>query len=80
MGGKSTVVGEGETPLKQTPKSRKRLFSEDEEVSLDTTHLRTSIGDDRFSESMMARHNDRHKDRITLKRAPLNFEIIEELE
>ena len=35
---------------------------------------------ERFNEVMTAKHNDREKDPITKKRAPINNEIIEELE
>jgi len=35
---------------------------------------------DRFNDSMLAIHNDEVKEPISLKRAPLNNDIIEELE
>ena len=56
---------------------KKRLFSEIEQGTSDLFSLPL---DDRYSSVIMATHNDLIKEPITLKRAPINNEIIEELE
>lgn len=58
--------------------TKKRLFSEIE-AREESNLLRPPL-DDRFSSLIVSQHNDLIKDPITLKRAPLNHEILEELE
>lgn len=53
--------------------TKKRLFSEIEETFKPPTS-------DRFSASIQGAHSDLKKDPLTLKRAPLNHELLEELE
>ena len=69
--GKSTAYDE--SPKMITPSTiKKRLF---EEITPFTIPF-----DDRFNSVLMATHNDLEKDPISLKRAPLNHELLEELE
>ena len=67
----------GQTPTKFETESasKKRLFSE-----LEADELFKEPLDDRFGETMNAIHNDEVKEPMTLKRAPLNPCLIEELE
>ena len=58
--------------------TKKRLFSEIE-AREESNLLRPPL-DDRLSSLIVSQHNDMIKDPITLKRAPLNHEILEELE
>ena len=63
-----------ETPAKQLSSTKKRLFSE---LPADAFKPPT---DDRFNSMIEGIHNDELKEPLTLKRAPLNHEILEELE
>jgi len=58
--------------------TKKRLFSEIE--TKEESNLLKSPLDDRFNSMILSQHKDLIKDPITLKRAPLNHEILEELE
>jgi hypothetical protein len=69
--------------------SKKRLLSElehREHIALETGALASTEEpfkppmSDRFSSAIMSIHNDKVKEPVTLKRAPLNHELIEELE
>ena len=72
------------TPHKDDNVSKKRLFSEIEpnqpieSSGMEIMH-KLPLGD-RFNDSMRAIHNDVVKEPISLKRAPLNNDVIEELE
>lgn len=78
------------TPLPaEESASKKRLLSElehREHIALETGALASTESpnippmNDRFSSSIMSTHNDKVKEPVTLKRAPLNHELIEELE
>ena len=90
--GKSTQIDESRfmTPLPAEESStKKRLLSElehREHIALETGGLSSTEYpfqppmSDRFSSSIMSIHNDLVKDAVTLKRAPLNHELLEELE
>lgn len=69
--------------------SKKRLLSElehREHIALETGALASTESpyippmNDRFSSAIMSTHNDKEKGPVNLKRAPLNHELIEELE
>lgn len=70
--------------------TKKRLLSElehREHIALETGALASTespfkppLMSDRFSSAIMSTHNDMVKEPVTLKRAPLNHELIEELE
>jgi hypothetical protein len=69
------------TPSKEV--SKKRLFPHSEEeisAAEQMEELFKIPTDDRFNSMMIGKHNDKEKAPISLKRAPLNHEIIEELE
>jgi hypothetical protein len=65
-------------PLGESSLTKKRLFSEIE--TKEESNLFKAPLDDRFNSLIVSQHNDLIKDPITLKRAPLNHEILEELE
>ena len=71
--GKTTALGE-ETPSKQLSSTKKRLFSE---LPADVFKPPTN---DRFNSMIEGIQNDELKEPLTLKRAPLNHEILELLE
>jgi hypothetical protein len=66
-------------PSGESSMTKKRLFSEIE-LSKEEINLFKPPIDDRFNSLITSQHNDLVKDPITLKRAPLNHEILEELE
>ncbi len=91
--GKSTQIDESRymTPQQhgEESASKKRLLSElehREHIALETGALASTESpfkpplSDRFSSTIMSMHNDLVKEPVTLKRAPLNHELIEELE
>jgi hypothetical protein len=68
----------GGLPSGESSLTKKRLFSEIE-TKEDLNLLKPPL-DDRFNSMILSQHNDLIKNPITLKRAPLNHEILEELE
>ena len=75
-GGGAEGLPSGEPPSL----TKKRLFSEICESKEESNLFKAPPLNDRFNSLIVSQHNDLIKDPITLKRAPLNHEILEELE